>query len=127
MDLEQFQTIVDVIEHCGGLMGLDVSLIQMGFKALFPNCPVGWKDILAVKDIFGPNLGALIGKTVWSKPWCISVSNAVLLSINPQAVQLCACCQGCYVCKQNSFLDYYFLIFEIWYREDAPKPTLIFS
>ena len=34
---------------------------------LLPNCPITAKDIIAAEDIFGPNLGAIKGKTVHRK------------------------------------------------------------
>jgi len=37
---------------------------QIIYKNLLPNCPVTLKDMKATKDIFGPNLGSLKGKTV---------------------------------------------------------------
>jgi hypothetical protein len=35
---------------------------------MLPNCPVTRSDIRAAEDIFGPNLGALKGKTVRTRP-----------------------------------------------------------
>ena len=62
MDLEQFQNIVDVIKHCGGLMRLDVSLIQMGYKALTNYSPIvqlAGKISWLSRTFLGPTLGPL--------------------------------------------------------------------
>ena len=38
--------------------------IKIASRNLLPNCPINMDDIWAAKDIFGPDVGGLKGKTV---------------------------------------------------------------
>ena len=45
---------------------------------LLPNCPVNRRDVLRAEQIFGPDIGALKGKTVRQQPPCVQVDEVTV-------------------------------------------------
>jgi hypothetical protein len=49
------------------------SFLAIVENKLLPNCPVTRWEIAIAEDIFGPNIGSLKGKTVWSAATAINI------------------------------------------------------
>jgi hypothetical protein len=70
------------------------ALIRMIEKKLLPNCPITKQDIAAAENIFGPDVGSLMGKTVRHAPHAMRVPQVSNLPVEVMAryreVTLCA-------------------------------------
>ena len=69
--LQRFKQIIDFVERLGYPSDRDVIALMEGGKIL--NCPYSARDLVRAREVYGPALGAIKGKTKRASPGAVPI------------------------------------------------------